>query len=32
MKEGGIYMPEEELREEIIQLHHDTLIGGHRGR
>jgi len=32
MKEGRIYMPEEELREEIIQLHHDTPIGGHRGR
>ena len=32
MKEGRIYMPEEKLREEIIQLHHDTPIGGHRGR
>ena len=32
MKERRIYMPERELREEIIQLHHDTPIGGHRGR
>jgi len=32
MKEGRIYVPEGELRGEIIQLHHDTLIGGHRGR
>jgi len=32
MKEGRIYVPEEELRGEIIQLHHDTPIGGHRGR
>ena len=32
MKEGKIYIPEEELRGEIIQLHHDTPVGGHRGR
>ena len=32
MKEGKIYVPEEELRGEIIQLHHDTPIGGHRGK
>ena len=25
-------MPEEELRGEIIRLHHDTPIGGHRER
>ena len=31
-KEGRIYMPEGELRGEIIQLHHDTLVGGHGGR
>ena len=24
MKEGRIYMPEGDLRREIIQLHHDT--------
>ena len=32
LKEGRIYVPEEELREEVIRLHHDTLVGGHRGR
>jgi len=32
MKEGRIYMPEGDLRREIIQLHHDTLVGGYRGR
>jgi len=32
MKEERIYMPEGDLRREIIQLHHDTLVGGHRGR
>jgi len=32
MKEGRIYVPEEELRGEIVQLHHDTLVGGHGGR
>jgi len=32
MKEGKIYIPEGELRGEIIQLHHDTPVGGHRGR
>ena len=31
-KEERIYVPEEELRGEIIQLHHDTPVGGHRGR
>ena len=32
MKEGRIYVLEEELRGEIIQLHHDTPVGGHGGR
>jgi len=32
MKERRIYVPEGELRGEIIRLHHDTLIGGHGGR
>ena len=32
LKERRIYVPEEDLRREIIQLHHDTPIGGHRGR
>jgi len=30
-KEGKVYMPKDEkLRAEIIRLHHDTPIGGHR--
>jgi len=32
MKEGKIYIPEGELRGEIIQLHHNTPVGGHEGR
>ena len=32
LKEGRIYVPEEELRGEIIRLHHDTPVGGHGGR
>ena len=33
MKEGKIYIPkDEELRVEIIQLHHDVLVAGHGGR
>ena len=32
MKEGKIYIPERELRGEIIQLHHDTPVGGHGRR
>ena len=32
MKEERIYIPEGELREEIIRLHHNTTVGGHRGR
>jgi len=31
-KEEKIYIPEGELRGEIIRLHHDTLVGGHGGR
>jgi len=32
LKKGRIYVPEGELREEVIQLHHDTPVGGHGGR
>jgi len=32
MKERRIYVPEEELRSKVIQLHHDTPVGGHRRR
>ena len=32
MKEGRIYVPEGELRGEVIRLHHDTPVGGHGGR
>jgi len=32
MKKGRIYMPEGKLRREIIQLHYNTPVGGHRGR
>jgi len=32
MKKEKIYVPEEDLRREIIQLHHDTPVGGHGGR
>jgi len=32
LKERRIYVPEGELRGEVIQLHHDTPIGGHGGR
>ena len=32
MKEGRIYVLEEDLRREIIQLHHDTPVGEHGGR
>jgi len=32
LKKGRMYVPKDEkLREEIIQLHHDTLITGHGG-
>ena len=32
LKEGRIYVPEEDLRREIIQLHYDTPIEEHGGR
>ena len=32
MKEERIYVPEEDLRRKIIQLHHDTPVEGHGGR
>ena len=32
LKERRIYVPEGELRGEIIWLHHDTPVGGHGGR
>ena len=32
LKEGRIYVPEGELRGEVIRLHHDTPVGGHGGR
>jgi len=33
LKEGKVYVPKDkELRMEIVQLHHDTPIAGHRGR
>jgi len=33
LKEGKAYVPrDEELRKEIIRLHHDTPIGGHGGQ
>jgi len=33
LKEERIYMPKnEELRAEIIQLHHDKLVARHRDR
>jgi len=33
LKEGKVYVPkDEELRVEVIQLHHDVLAAGHGGR
>ena len=32
LKEGRIYIPERDLRRKIIQLHHNTPIGGHGER
>jgi len=33
LKEGKVYVPKnEELRAEVIRLHHDVLMVGHRGR
>jgi len=32
LKEGKVYVPkDEELRAEVIQLHHDILAAGHKG-
>ena len=32
-KEGKVYVPrDEKLRVEIIQLHHNILVEGHRGQ
>jgi len=32
LKKGRIYVPEGELRGEVIRLHHDTPVGRHEGR
>ena len=32
LKKRKIYVPERELRGEVIWLHHDIPVGGHRGR
>ena len=32
LKKGRIYVLEGELRGEVIRLHHDTPVGGHKGR
>jgi len=32
MKEERIYVPERKLRSKVIQLHHDTPVGGHGRR
>jgi len=32
LKEGRIYVPEGELRGEVIRLHHNTPVGEHGGR
>jgi len=32
LKKGRIYVPEGKLRGEVIQLHHDTPVGGHGER
>jgi len=33
LKEGKVYVPKDEkLREEVIRLHHDIPVGGHRGQ
>ena len=32
MKEEHIYVPEEELRGEVMHLYHNTPVGGHGGR
>ena len=33
LREGKVYMPKDKaLRVEIIRLHHDMPVGGHRGQ
>jgi len=33
LRDGKVYVPKDEnLRAEVIQLHHDILIGEHRGQ
>jgi len=32
MKGEKVYVPEGELRREVIWLHHNTLVGEHEGR
>ena len=33
LRDGKVYVPKDErLRAEVIQLHHDTLVGGHEGQ
>jgi len=33
LKEGKVYVPRDKaLRTEIIRLHHDIPVGGHRGQ
>jgi len=33
LRDGKIYVPKDEkLRAKVIQLHHDTLVGGHGGQ
>jgi len=32
MKEGYIYVPEGELKGEVVCLHHNTPVGGYRRR
>jgi len=33
LRDRKVYVPKDEkLRAEVIQLHHDTLVEGHRGQ
>jgi len=33
LKEGKVYVPKDEaLRIEVIRLHHNTPVGGHKGQ
>jgi len=33
LRDGKVYIPKnEKLRAKVIQLHHDTLVGGHGGQ